>query len=38
MYFVFNRWVKSQEFKEWFYSPENVGGRKHKKIMEREYA
>jgi hypothetical protein len=30
--------VKSQEFKEWFYSPENVGGRKHKKIMERDYA
>jgi hypothetical protein len=37
-YFVFNRWVKSQEFKEWFYAPENVGGRKHKKMMEREYA
>jgi hypothetical protein len=37
-YFVFSRWVKSQEFQEWFYSPENAGGRKHKKIMEREYA
>jgi hypothetical protein len=34
-YFIFKRWVKSQEFNEWFYAPENVGGIKHKKIMER---
>jgi hypothetical protein len=37
-YFVFKRWIKSKEFKEWFYSPENVGGRKHKRIMEKMYA
>jgi hypothetical protein len=34
-YFIFKRWVKSQEFNEWFYAPENVGGIKHKKVMER---
>jgi hypothetical protein len=34
-YFVFKRWVKSQEFNEWFYAPENVGGIKHKQMMER---
>jgi hypothetical protein len=32
-YFVFKRWIKSKEFIEWFYSPENFGGYKHKQRM-----
>ena len=26
-YFVFKRWIETREFAEWFYSPENLGGR-----------
>ena len=32
-YFVFKRWIKSKEFNEWFYHPDNIGGKNAKRRL-----
>ena len=33
-YFVFRRWIKSKEFNEWFYHPDNIGGKNAKRRLQ----
>jgi hypothetical protein len=34
-HFYFKRWIKTREFNEWFFHPNNFGGYKHKLQLER---
>jgi len=37
-YWKFKRWIKSKEFAEWFYAPENIGGKIGKRNIEKLFA
>jgi hypothetical protein len=37
-YFYFKRWIKTREFQEWFYHPDNFGGYKHKLQLQASLA
>lgn len=34
-YKKFKSWINSKNFVEWFYHPNNIGGKYHKKSMEK---
>jgi hypothetical protein len=34
-YFYFKRWIRTKEFMQWFYHPDNFGGYKHKLQLQR---
>ena len=36
-YWIFSRWIKSREFNEWIYHPDNIGGKMAKKQIEKMF-
>jgi len=34
-YWIFRRWIKTREFAEWFYSPNQIGGRIAKNCLRK---
>ena len=36
-YWRFSRWIKSREFNEWIYHPDNIGGKMAKREIEKMF-